>query len=306
MIWDSVILLSKWLSYLAMIATPGALLVSWLCALVPGGMRLDRYLLSHYVLPATALGFVASSLFFLLQVGEVNQRGLTGMFDPVVAGILADTALGDGLRWRLTGFFFALITATLLFVAAVWPPARPRPAILSPALLSALGAVALLTLTISFAVLGHVSQLGLLSKLLVVLHVSAVCLWIGALVPLHSLCSDQHADEVGRVARVLTLFGQAAWIILGALIVSGSWLLWQLTDGFAHILDNAYGRLLLLKLLLVAGVLALGARHRYRLLPALTAKTLPRLRRSIALELTLAGLVLALTAALTTVVGPAV
>lgn len=307
MIWDGAILLSKWLSYLAMVATPGALLISWLCALIPGdSLRLDRHNLSHYVLPATVLGILASSLFFLLQVGAVNQRGPAGMFDPVLAGILAESALGDGLRWRLSGFFLALICAALLFVARIWPPARPRPVILSPVLLLALGAVGLLSLAMSFAVLGHASQLGLFSRLMVVLHVSAVCMWIGALVPLYSLCGDQHAEDIGRVGRLMTLFGQSAWIILAALMVSGGWLLWHLTGDFAQTLSTGYGRLLLLKLVLVAGLLGLGARHRYHLVPGLTAQTLPRLRRSIALETALAGLILLLTAILTTITGPVV
>ncbi|MBC52698.1 MAG: hypothetical protein CMQ34_02565 [Gammaproteobacteria bacterium] len=306
MIWDSALLLTKWLSYVAMIATPGALLVSWLCARVStGSLQLERRLLSHYVLPVTVMGIVASSLFFLLQVGVINQRGPAGMFDPVMAGILADTTVGDGLRWRLSGFFVALISAALLYLSHVWPMTRSRPAILSPMPAMLLGTAAILALSISFTVLGHSNQLGLFSRLMVVMHVASVCVWIGALVPLYTLCRERHADEIGAVAMVMTLFGQAAWIVLVAIVFSGVWMLWQLSDGFSQLLSSAHGRLLLVKLLLVAGLLALGAWHKYRLVPSLTALTLPRLRRSIAVETILAALVLALTAMLTTVVGPA-
>lgn len=305
MIWDSALLLSKWLSYLAMIATPGALLVSWLCARVSAdGLQLDRRMLSHYVLPVTVMGIVASSLFFLLQVGAINQRGPAGMFDPVMAGILADTTLGDGLRWRLSGFFVALISATLLYLARVWPTTRPHPAMLSPMPAMVLGAAATLALSISFSVLGHSNQLDVFSRLMVVMHVVSVALWIGALVPLYSLCREQHADEVKAVAMVMKLFGQAAWIVLAAMVFSGVWMLWQLSAGFTQLLSGAHGRLLLVKLLLVAGLLGLAARHKYRLSPGLTAQNLYRLRRSIAVETVLAALILLVTAVLTTVTGP--
>jgi len=305
MIWDSAILLSKWLSYLAMIATPGALLVAWLCARVPAdSLQLNRRLLSHYVLPVTVMGVVASSLFFLLQVGAINQRGFTGMFDPVMAGILADTTLGDGLRWRLSGFFVALISAALLYLARIWPVTRSRPAILSPAPAMALGAAAILALSMSFTVLGHSNQLDVFSRLMLVMHVASVCLWIGALLPLYSLCREQHADDVKAVAMVMKLFGQVAWIVLAALVFSGVWVLWQLSAGFTHLLSGAHGRLLLVKLLLVAALLGLAARHKIHLVPSLTAQNLFRLRRSIAVEAALAGLILLLTAVLTTVTGP--
>ncbi len=305
MIWDSAILLSKWLSYLAMITVPGALLVSWLCARVPGDdLQLDRRLLSHYVLPMTVMGVVASSLFFLLQVGVINQRGPAGMLDPVMAGILADTSVGDGMRWRLTGFFAALISAALLYLGRVWPASRSQSATLSPMPAMVLGAIAILALSVSFTVLGHSNQLDVFSRLMVVTHVVAVSLWIGALVPLYSLCRDQHADEIRAVALVMKLFGQVAWIVLAAMVFSGVWMLWQLSDGFTQLLSAAHGRLLLIKLLLVAALLGLAARHKYRLAPALTAQNLFRLRRSIALEAALAGLILLLTAVLTTVTGP--
>jgi len=177
---------------------------------------------------------------------------------------------------------------------------------LSPVSAMLLGAAAILGLSMSFTVLGHSNQLDLFSRLMVVMHVVSVSLWIGALVPLYSLCRDHHADEIRSVAALMRLFGQAAWVVLAVMLFSGGWVLWQLSDGLTHLLSSDHGRLLLTKLVLVAGLLALGARHKYQLVPGLTAQNLFRLRRSIALETALAALILLVTAILTTVTGPAI
>ncbi|MEX0738625.1 MAG: CopD family protein [Pseudohongiella sp.] len=312
-IWDIAILVSKWLSYMAMLAIPGAVFVAWLCRQVPtGGPELGKGLISHYLLPATVLGILASSLFFLFQVGAVNQRGLGGMFDPVISQILAQTTLGDGLRWRLSGFFLALIAAGLWYIARSWPSAatatKKVPWILSAQVLTILAAGALLCMAVSFAVLGHVSELGIVSRLMLVLHISAVCLWIGALIPLHVVCRSGARDksEMDRhaVHMLMVLFGQAAWIVLGVLLVSGLYLAWRLSGGLSGLLTSSYGQWLLLKLLLVVALLGLSARHRFFLVPELVLSGARYLRRSIGFQIALAASVLLITAALTTLAGP--
>lgn len=302
-------LFSKWLSYLAMLATPGAVFVAWLCRRVPAGKAdVDRRLLSHYLLPAAVLGILASSAFFLFQVGAINQRGPGGMFDPVMSQILAQTALGDGLRWRLSGFFLALMAAGLWYVARSLPATKATPLILSSSVISTLAGAALLCIAISFAVLGHVSQLTIISRLMLVLHIAAVCLWAGSFIPLYVLCRDETRDS-GNVDRqslhkLMMLFGQAAWVVLSALLVSGLWLTWQLSGGPDGLLLTPYGRLLLLKLVLVACLLALGAKHKFLLVPELIVEGGVRLRRSIRVQVGLAALILLVTAVFTTVTGP--
>lgn len=309
-LWETAILLSKWLSYLAMLATPGAVFVAWLCRQVPEGTAdADRRLLSHYLLPAAVLGILASSAFFLLQVGAINQRGPGGMFDPVMAQILSQTALGDGLRWRLSGFFLALVAAGLWYVSRSLPAAKATPLILSWQVISTLAGAALLCIAVSFTVLGHVSQLAIISRLMLVLHIVAVCLWAGSFIPLYVLCRAETRDagDLDRAAlhRVMELFGQAAWVVLSALLISGLWLTWQFSDGVEGLLTSSYGRLLLLKLALVAGLMVLGAKHKFRLVPALVSEGGARLRRSIRVQVSLAALILLVTAVFTTLTGPA-
>jgi len=314
-LWEIAILLSKWLSYLAMVATPGAVFVAWLCRQVPTGSPdaeppgIDRRLLSHFLLPAAVLGILACSVFFLFQVGAINQRGPGGMFDPVMSQILAQTALGDGVRWRLSGFFLALVATGLWYVSRSLPAAKATPLILSSQVIITLTAAALLCIAVSFAVLGHVSQLATISRLMLVLHIAAVCLWAGSFIPLYALCSAQIQGRNGcdrqSLQSLLVLFSQALWIVLSALLVSGLWLIWQLNPDFSALLATSYGQVMLLKLALVAGLLALGARHKFSLVPALMLDGASRLRRSIRLQMGLAALILLVTAVFTTMTGPA-
>lgn len=311
-LWEIAILLSKWLSYMAMLATPGAVFVAWLCRQVPSGRPgteapgMDRRLLSHFLLPAAVLGILASSAFFLLQVGAINQRGPGGMFDPVMSQILAQTALGDGLRWRLSGFFLALVAAGLWYVSRSLPGARATPLILSWQVISTLAGAALLCIAVSFAVLGHVSQLAIINRLMLVMHIAAVCLWIGSFIPLFALCRAGTENDADRQAlqTLMVLFGQAAWIVLSALLISGLWLTWQLSGGPDGLLGSPYGRLLLVKLALVAGLLTLSARHKFRMVPEMMLTGVSQLCRSIRVQVCLAALILLVTAVFTTLTGP--
>jgi len=74
---------------------------------------------------------------------------------------------------------------------------------------------------------------------------------------------------------------------------------WVHLDGVGALVTSAYGRLLLLKLALVAGVLALGALNSKRLTPTLGAPAgRSAMRRSATLGFALANLLLAVTAVL--------
>ncbi|OFE12545.1 hypothetical protein PHACT_04840 [Pseudohongiella acticola] len=309
-LWDIAVLLAKWLSYLAMLAIPGAVFVAWLCRQLSGDRPdVDRRVLSHLLLPATVLGILATSAFFLFQVGAINQRGAGGMFDPVIAQILAQSSLGDGLRWRLAGFFLALLAAGQWYIAKSVSTATARSGILSASVTVALAAGAVLCISLSFAVLGHVSQLTLVSRLMLVLHITAICLWTGSFVPLYLLSRPEVSGrpEADRqsLQRLMVLFGQSAWVVLCALFLSGLWLTWQLVDSPGALVTTAYGQLLTLKLLLVAGLLGLSARHKFMLVPQLMLTGALRLRRSIAGQIGLTILILLVTAVFTTLTGPA-
>jgi uncharacterized membrane protein len=106
-----------------------------------------------------------------------------------------------------------------------------------------------------------------------------------------------------RIEReVVVRFSRLAGISLGVVVVTGLARTLDELGGWRRLADSGFGRALDLKLVLFAGLLALGALNRYRLLPLLGAGprrlAVQRLRRSVRGELWLGGAVLAAAALL--------
>lgn len=158
----------------------------------------------------------------------------------------------------------------------------------------------------SFALTGHTGTVGPgnVPRLLVAVHLLAVSYWIGALFPLFRLTSSL---EFSRVGAILRRFGDVAAFVVPGLIAAGLILLWLLLGSVEAVFASTYGRLVLLKLTFVAGLLTLAAVNKLRLTPGVEAGDLTSvrsLRRSIAGEMALVGAILVITATFTTVVGP--
>jgi copper transport protein len=108
---------------------------------------------------------------------------------------------------------------------------------------------------------------------------------------------------------VVVRFSKLAGISLAVVVATGLARTLDELGGWRRLVDSGFGRALDLKLVLFAGLLALGAFNRYRLLPLLQSGTrrraVARLRRSVGGELWLAGGVL-LAAALLSQLAPGV
>ena len=147
---------------------------------------------------------------------------------------------------------------------------------------------------VSLAVAGYAAARGPAAAALVFLHAAAAAAWIGSLPLLHRLAA--HGE-----AGFLAAWGRAALPGIALLLASGVGLAAWLTGGPAGLIGSPYGRAVLAKLALVVAMLAVGARHRLRLVPALAARqpgAAARLARSIRLQGALALLVLGLVAGL--------
>lgn len=283
--------LAKVLSYASLASLTGGFLIFWL-----GGKRTARHLL-NFLLLASVVGALAAVMFFLLQVGVVNENGIAGMFDSFMAGLVLQSPIGYGSGLKLAGF---LVAAVALWLAR-------------PGLLSAQGAVqfptalrigaplAIALFAVSFAVLGHVASLGVLAQVAIAVHIGAMGLWIGSLYPLHTLCQRETA---ATLAPLLHTFGQIGWVLAGSLLVAGTYLLTQLLAAPLDLISTPYGLLMVGKLLLVICLLGLAALNKFRLVPALAHAGAGALQNSIRGELLLALLILLLTACLTTFTGP--
>jgi copper transport protein len=159
-----------------------------------------------------------------------------------------------------------------------------------PRLLLALGALAAVA---SFPLTGHAAgaRPGMLGPFALAVHVLAAAFWAG------SLCA-----LLARPAPVLLRRFSRLGVVAVAILVGGgvAFALLELRS-LADVTGSEYGRLLIGKAMLLAGLLVLASLNRLRFLPSLErgeASAAPKLRRSIAGELALVGCVMALTALL--------
>ncbi|MDP2141844.1 MAG: CopD family protein [Gammaproteobacteria bacterium] len=308
--WELAIVFSKALSYFGLASLAGGVFVLWLGSLVhvaPSSGSSHYFSDNHWspqvrlrlvntMLLASAVGIVAVTLFYVLQVGVINQMGIAGMFDIAMISLLAQSSVGYGVGLKLAGFVVAGV-ALLLCRSTLLQPTRKRlPLLLQCGWLVATGCFAT-----SFAILGHIAELSLLPRLAVAGHVIVIGLWIGALYPLYVLAGTEIPE---RVQPLLQLFGRAGWVIIAALLVTGVYLVVQVLGSVDELFTTAYGLQLLLKLLLVLSLLCLAALNKFRLVPTMHNAGKDSLRRSIMAEMVLAVFILLLTASMTTVTGP--
>ncbi|WP_293680402.1 copper homeostasis membrane protein CopD [uncultured Phenylobacterium sp.] len=142
-----------------------------------------------------------------------------------------------------------------------------------------------------------------------ILHSLAASVWIGALVVFLILLLARGASPERTRALYAALHGFSGLgtLLVAVLLASGLVNSWFLVgpDRISGLWTTGYGRLLVLKLLLFAAMLALAAANRFRLTPALHAAieagesrdhALRRLRSSLVLETTAGVAILGLVA----------
>jgi putative copper export protein len=227
---------------------------------------------------------VVASVMLLLTLSAMLGGDWASATDWSVMRILLGSSEGNATAARLAGL-------AVLGAIGIAGPVTQAIAL----------AAALATVT-SFALTGHAGAIG--PRALVALHLIAVAYWVGALLPLYRVSAN--VDRV-LAGAVLERFGTIAVLVVGVLIVAGATLALLLLGSVDALVSSGYGRLLLIKLALVATLLSLAALNKLRLTPAFAggdSAAPARLRRSIAAELFLVVAILAVTATFTTVVGP--
>ena len=198
-------------------------------------------------------------------------------------------AFAPGMRWMAFETPIGQAAAVRLVAAAVVAAAGPRHR--STQLAAALVIIG------SFLLEGHTasSHERVLVAPLLFVHLAAVHWWLGALLPLIALT---WCAEPATVVATIEAFGARAMWVVAALLAAGVLLAALLTGGVVR-LDSAYQQRLLIKLLLVAALLAIAAWNKLRLTPLLRqdyAVGARRLRASIRLEVAVALAILAASA----------
>lgn len=160
---------------------------------------------------------------------------------------------------------------------------------------------AAVTVTVSAIVValrGHAAAADprLPAQVATVMHVLGAGAWIGGL--FHLWRMSRKASEA-TILRLLASFHGVALGGAALVVVSGLWQGVALLDAPARLVTTWWGRLLLAKLAVLAGVLRLGYRHWRDSEARVQAGEREALRHGFARELQLAAVVLMLTAALT-------
>jgi putative copper resistance protein D len=234
---------------------------------------------------AVLLG-LASIAGLLLQTAVV-AGSLDAAFDPsALVSVIAEMAMGAASLVR------ALAAALAFVLLLVLRPGRS--AWVGVAILSAAATASMAWMGHGAATEGAAGGLHLLAD---IVHLAAAAVWIGALAFFVMLAADARPDEDRRAAfhAALAGFSGLGSGLVAALVASGLVNAWFLVgpSGWPGLAETAYGRLLVLKLILFAAMVALAAANRFRLTPALrTALADPAearaavgaLRRSLLLE----------------------
>ncbi len=295
--WEIASVICKFLVYLGTASSLGGG-VSLL--LYGGGKRQMVSSILIYQLVGSLSGFHATLAYFLIRVGQINDSGLTGIFDWTMAQILLDTPVGDLSLYRVVGFALLIAASVLLLRQAAQYSAAPGLSFYRRILL--LNGFGFTWLLLSFRYDGHISVLSLPVQFLLVIHLTGFAIWIGSLFPLAVL---SRTDDKERLQLVLRKFSDHAAFFVGTLLIAGVLLVLNLIHAPSELVTTAYGNALSVKLALVLALLGIAAINKLRLVPALMEQEgVLAFRKSLRIEITVASLLLVVTAYLSTAVGP--
>jgi copper transport protein len=223
--------------------------------------------------------------FFRFAVGPVPVRLMLGAFLLVfvgVSGVSHDVSVATRFGTVMAvAAVIAGIGAVLAAVAPVYARLEPLPFLAGFVLLP------LPTLA------GHSLDRGrpVLEPAVDFLHVTAASFWLGGLLAL-GLALTASGDR----APMLRRFSNVALVSVGVLAATGVISAFAELRSLSQVWSTGYGRLLIVKTVLLAALMTIGWLNRYRLLPRLS---LDALRRNVAVELALFAALVAAVALLT-------
>lgn len=290
--FDITALIAKWAIYLSFAAVVGG---SFMLTMLRHA-REEALALRYYIGGGAVLGILAVGINYSAQIGAFSASGIVGMLDYSIHTFLWPSSVGDSVVWRASGFGLAFIGSIFLISATL---ALRKLAIV-------LLTVAAVLIAIGFTVIGHSVELNSFARAMLFLHVLAIACWVGAFYPLWRLCASA---DLALLQRTMHRFGLWGIGLVSVVVFTGGSLLWQLFDQPSDFVSTDYGIAVVVKLSLVAVIMFFAALHKFILVPNLAGddaqQAQQRLKRSIALEALVGCFILATTAVLSSVLGPA-
>lgn len=238
-------------------------------------IRLVRYLI--------AIVFVTALLGLWLHGLSVSEGSPTASSFSVLLPLISETHFGK--VWLLRMALLIAVAALVFCAGSTTKKALSGYFLASEFFLSA-------SLLASIGLAGHAAAAEGASFALQVfvhaLHLLAAGLWLGGLV-LFSLFLRQcrrstDADAVAMAQAATRRFSSIAVVSVALLILTGSYNAWNLVGGVPQLFGTPYGKLLLIKIVLLLPLLILGAVNRTKLKPELLTASLDH--REPALRLT--------------------
>jgi copper resistance protein D len=275
----------------AIIVGTGVLIWYTRDALEPAGASIWRGRVVLTVLVAAFIGAIATCIG---AVGAAAAAADTTFFS--VNGAIVETFLFNTGVGRIAIVEIGCAIAACIPSVIAWVTLK-KSSISNLALLLAaeIAAVGLVTFPFnSHPVTLDQQVAGLLAS---IAHRLALAVWAGGLPALIMLIgAGPVPDDTRRLAAVvLRRFSRLATLAMGVLLVTGVLLTWYLVGNFPGMIGTEYGRLLLLKLAMLGGVLFIASGLQRQLLPMLELKpsdrTFRRYANRVKLETVLAVLI---------------
>jgi copper transport protein len=289
--------LARAFSFLGLLALIGA--VAFRALVLPRARGINVAARAQMEGRAAVLGFADSMVVIISALARLflESQMMSAMPDMQTMS-MTDMAMHTRWGFALRLEFGAAIVAVVSFALAArqlrgaWP----------------LAAISAIVLAVTPALAGHAAASTQFTSLMIVsdfLHVLGGASWLGSLlavmvvgVPL-SLMLDG-VERWSSVASLVNSFSPVALASVAVVVASGVIASWVHLAHLSALWQTAYGQILLIKLVLVAITLTIGAYNFRRVQPQLVNEVgAARLRRSAALELGFGCLILLVTGFLT-------
>jgi copper transport protein len=274
-----------------------------------GTPRVRRLLVSAWTV-AAAVTLLGIPLYGAVEAGVPLPRAL----DPALLRDVLGTRYGLASAARIG----LLAAAVPLILAMLRRPELVRPG--GPRWLVPLACLLGAGLLVTPGLAGHAGSggqvpLGVAADLL---HLAAISVWLGGLVILVTCVLPQ--PEPAELRQVVPRFSELAFDAVVVVVISGLFQAWRQVGGLSALTATPYGRLLLAKVAVVAVLVGFGVVSRRMVQDRLAATSalvarpagpgtdrldpdaaaVARMRRSVAVEVGIAAVVLALASLLVT------
>lgn len=290
-VWEIASAVARFVMYLSALLAAG---LAFFLAFIHDGDD-DRWRLIGWARIGTITALFGAAGIVVAQAALLSGRGLAAVTDGAVIGEVVNSRLG----WSLAALAMGLLAVHL------------STDVRNPTASQALSLYGGLAAAASFAIWGHSTELTpiWLSSVADVIHATAAAVWFGGIVGVVMVLRRDPRQAIAPTAQVVGRFSTVAAISVVVLAAAGLMLSWNATGGSLDALvSTTYGRVLLVKVAITVGIVALAGYNRSWLVPGLTDEdprstttSWRRLRRTVSIEAIALVVVLGFTSVLVNV-----